>query len=194
MSSNAQPRGPLDGREIKAQALRISGLPSGRLINLRAPAGAQAVDQVLQKQLGCARPIQPNTLKTGQAGRILWLGPDEWLIALADDGEVSETAIELALADTDATVCGVGAGLARVRIEGSQARWLLGAGSPLPSDSAAMAPGGCAQTRLAHASIIVVAESADALTVLVRRSMADYLWHWFEQAVARLEPSRPAAS
>ena len=194
MSSNAQPRGPLDGREIQAQSLRLSGLPSGRLINLRAPASAAAVDQAMHKLLGCARPTQPNTLATGQAGRILWLGPDEWLIELAHGSEVSESAIQSALMDTGATLCEVGAGLARVRIEGTQARWLLGAGSPLPSDSAAMAPGGCAQTRLAHASIIVVAESTDALTVLVRRSMAGYLWHWFEQAVARLEPPRPVAS
>lgn len=194
MSSNAQPRGPLDGREIRTEDLCLSGLPSGRFINLRAPADAQAVDQALQAQLGCTRPTQPNTQQAGQAGRMLWLGPDEWLIELAEGSPVSENAIEAALADTDATLCMVGAGLARVHIEGTQARWLLGAGSPLPSDSAAMAPGGCAQTRLAHASVIIVAESADALTVLVRRSMAGYLWHWFEQAVARLEPSRPAVS
>ena len=194
MSSEIQARGPLDGRQIQANGVRLAGLPSAALVNVRGPIADAAIDKALKRVIGCQRPTRPNSIEVGKAGRILWLGPDEWLVELPTDGALDQTALEAALASTQATVCAVGAGLARVSVEGSQARWLLAAGSPLAGDRTAIAAGDCAQTRLAHASVIVVAESADALTVLVRRSMAGYLWQWFEAASARLESAQPAAS
>jgi len=180
-------QGPLDGRVLDGPGVCLTGLPSAAAFNLRADPAADAIDAALKDWLGAPRPLVPNTQSNGARGRILWLGPDEWLVVMPDPADSATETNLRGLLPEEARLCAVGDGLARVAVEGGAGRWLLAAGCPLDPSSPALGEGGCAQTRLAHASVIIVPESAERLLVYVRRSMARYLWTWLETAVTRLE-------
>jgi len=81
MSSEIQARGPLDGRQIQANGVRLAGLPSAALVNVRGPIADAAIDKALKRVIGCQRPTRPNSIEVGKAGRILWLGPGRSLTA-----------------------------------------------------------------------------------------------------------------
>mgnify|MGYP002279705965 CR=1 FL=1 len=181
-----QRRGPLDGCTLAGPGVTVSALPTMQAFNLRGDPGRHTIDAALNDHLGISRPITPNTQQSGRRGTILWLGPDEWLVLPAEDAPIPEAELVAAL-HGECRLCAVGDGLARVCVEGPHARWLVSAGCPLDPHNPGLAAGGCAQTRLAQASVLITPDGLDRLVIHVRRSMAEYLWSWFNAAVARLE-------
>ena len=79
-------------------------------------------------------------------------------------------------------------GLTMLHITGERAGELLATDCPLDLHPRAFAPGQCAQTRLAKAGMILspLADSA-GFEVIIRRSFADYLLLWLQDAVIALE-------
>lgn len=143
----------------------------------------------VNKKLGLELPTTPNQVAANERARLMWLGPDEWLLEV-----VEAEAVEGLLSDRGSLVS-VGHGLVKLQISGDQALQLLAAGTPLDL-AQELTPTRCLQTRLAQVSVIITADlDADAhanqtptVTLWVRRSMAHYLWRWFEASLDRLEP------
>jgi sarcosine oxidase subunit gamma len=118
----------------------------------------------IERALGI-RPPAPNTVAAGDGFRVLWLGPDEFLVvgaaALAGlrvvDVSHNREIIHVARRDVLAKGCG------------------------LDLDPRAFPPGRCAQTLLARTQVIL--EAADEhMLVYVRPSYADYLEAWLADA------------
>jgi sarcosine oxidase subunit gamma len=122
--------------------------------------------------------LEPNTVAAADDRSVLWLGPDEWLIA---SDELSASAIvaelERALASVHHSVVDVSANRAVVELSGPARLDLLSAGCGLDLHPRSWGAGRCAQTLVARIPVILW-ERGTSTRVLVRPSFAHYLVDW----------------
>ncbi|MGM0639726.1 MAG: sarcosine oxidase subunit gamma [Pseudomonadota bacterium] len=183
--SDLKPEGALDGRTLKESGIQVTAGPRTPRFNVRGQS--TAVSAVLEPLLGVVAPTTPNTVHRGEKGRVDWLGPDEWLVAPAPDSGPSADALHAAAGAQGIALVEVSDGLVTIHLSGPRAPELLRAG--MPYDLRALVEGTCAQTRLAQASVIIAREADARWQLLVRRSMADYVWRWLDAALLRLTPN-----
>lgn len=154
-------------------------------VNIRGDAANAAFASAVERALGMALPSTPNTVMVRGDHVLYWLGPDEWLFVTATEREApTARALREALAGTFSAVTEVGGGQVVVTLRGANVRELLAKECPLDLDAPAFAPGACAQTRLAKAGVLLRPLEGDAMQIIVRRSFADYVWTWLEDAAA----------
>jgi sarcosine oxidase subunit gamma len=168
-----------DATRRSAGQLEIADQPGCAALELRIePAFAARLTSVL----GADLPTRPNTVVAGRAGQLCWLGPDEWLVRNGADD--LEAALRSAAGDTPLSVVDVSAARVVISLAGPAARQVLAHGCALDLDVRRFPPGSCAQTRLALANVVLIAEpdqapeqfaTAPRLLVLVRASFAPYL-------------------
>jgi sarcosine oxidase, subunit gamma len=124
----------------------------------------------------------PNTVAVEGERRILWLGPDEWLVVGAPG---SEAAIEAELrADGALSVVDVSANRTTLALAGPRARDVLMKGCALDLHPRAFRPGRCAQTQIAHTQVILEQTGDEpAYRLYVRPSFAGHLAAWLADAM-----------
>ena len=191
--------------------VRLGERPFRGQIALRGDAGKKAFRDAVAGVLGQALPREPNTSAmplpaTGVSGqapprepntvaggddlaagpRILWLGPDEWLVVTAPE-EAARTLADLAaaLAGRRAAVTDVSESRAVLGLAGPNAREVLMKGCGLDLHPRVFGPGRCAQTAFARCHLLLhqIADEP-AYELYVHRSFAEYLWAWLEDAAA----------
>ena len=165
--------------------LRITAEPFVALADLRVdPASGVQVR-------GAALPTTPNTWLPAGDGRLVWLGPDEWLIT--SPGTAPE-ALEGELAGVLRPVGGVAVDVSAQRIGlrfgGPRARQVLAKGCAIDLHPRVFVPGSSAQTTLGQAGVVLLALDGGEFAVLVRSSFAGYLATWLLDA--GLEYADPA--
>ena len=144
-------------------------------------AAAAAVGEVLSAPL----PVEPNTVASGGACRVLWLGPDEWLVvAPPADRRRLEEELRAALGAESGAVVDVSGERTILQLSGPRAREVLMKGCSIDLHPTAFAVGRCAQTGLARAQVVLVPTREDAFWILVRSSFSDYLSAWLGDAMA----------
>ncbi len=123
---------------------------------------------------------------TANAGRrtALWLGPDRWLVVAPDDDRALADALRRALAEIHSAVTDISDSFAIIGLAGPRAREVLMKGCSLDLHPRVFKPGEVAQSTLAKADIILHQTKESTFDIYVRRSFADYLWRWLEDAGA----------
>jgi sarcosine oxidase subunit gamma len=166
-----------------SQSIELTRLAPARQIGLRVRPPAPAY------LAGLPLPLEPNRVALMGAVRVLWLGPDEWLIVAEGEAPDLLPRLERAVAGRRAAVHDLSSSRMIVQIGGRHARDLLEAGCGLDLHPRAFGPGQCAQTLLARVPVILdrVGE-APHYRVLVRRSYARWLIDWLIDAAAQFEP------
>lgn len=155
----------------------------GHLV-LRGDPARRNLSSAVKRVLGVSLPRKPNTVSAANGVRVLWLGPDEWLIVTLP-GREAEIIPELcdALARVFASVTDVSSAQTVIKIEGPNARDTLAKGCTLDLHPRAFAIGQCAQSHIAKAGAIVhQLDGTPSFDLFVRRSFADYLWNWLTDA------------
>ncbi|MFI5024743.1 MAG: sarcosine oxidase subunit gamma [Alphaproteobacteria bacterium] len=129
-------------------------------------------------------PLEPNRASEGVDIRVLWLGPDEWLVVAAEDKVEGLTrALIDKLAGQSFSVTDVSEARAVIGLAGAAAREVLSQGTALDLHPRVMAPGHVAQTLLARVPIIIhQRDDEPRYDIYVQRSLAEYLWNWLEDA------------
>ena len=175
-------RSPLDGLlpwALADGAVTLDELRFAQQIGIRLGARIPAY------LAGLPLPLEPNRVASMRTVRVLWLGPDEWLVT-APEGAVPElpTRIARAVADQRAIIITeLSASRAIIEISGTRARELLQKGCGLDLHPRAFAPGHCAQTVFAKLPVLVDQLSpAPAYRLYVRRSSARWLCDWLVDA------------
>lgn len=142
--------------------------------------------------LGVAPPLAANTTLEANEVEIVWLAPNEWLLITARDAQGDlEASLRHALAGLFAAVTDVSSGYTTFEIVGPQARDLLARGCALDLHPRVFGPGQAATTLLAKADVTIVqANAVPAFHVIVRRSLAVYLWRWLDDAAADMRHCR----
>lgn len=172
--------------------VNIGVLSRRGFLNVRFnPRNALAVEAA-EQVLGQSMPLIANTYFCGRHC-VYWLGPDEWLVETgAGDAEALGKELSAALAGFHAAINDVSGGHAALRIGGADARTVLAKGCTLDLHEREFAPGQCARTGLARASVLLAAtDDTPACTIVVGRSFADYLCRWLAHA-ARPQSTRSA--
>ncbi|MEM7359148.1 MAG: sarcosine oxidase subunit gamma family protein [Pseudomonadota bacterium] len=170
-------------------ATRITEMPFQGYLNLRGAPEDNEFLAAVEGAIGVALPLDNNTYVQHQDVTVCWLGPNEWLIICAEGQESSLIeALRAALADRFAAVTDVSGGNTMLEISGSSAEALIRKGCTLDIHSSVFKVGQCAQTLLAKATMLLYEVEGDKLTgsrrfrIVVRRSFADYLGVWLQDA------------
>lgn len=155
-------------------------------VNLRGDPADPAFLAAARNVLGVALPLEPNTVENGPGCSVLWLGPNEWLILVSGEHEAATARnLRQALDGLFCAVTEVSGGQTIIALRGSKVRDLLAKGCSLDLHPRTFGPGRCAQSHLAKAPILLhQIDDAPTFELIARRSFADYLWLWLEDASA----------
>lgn len=168
--------------------------PSG-YISLRGEPGNAAFVIAASKVLGEKLPIEPCTYASASGVKIMWLSPDEWMIACPRErlsGLLSE--FGQALSGIRSQVADNSGGYTQVMVRGAQAAAALAHCTVY--DLEHLAQGRIVGTTFGKSALYLHREGS-GYCLLFRRSFADYVWRFLVRAaepygfgVARLD--RPA--
>ena len=152
---------------------------------LRGDVKTLAFQEPVENILGFRLPVEPTTA-SGGAGfpRVLWLGPEEWLIVTQDaDSAMTVARLDEALVGQHVQVVDVSDARAIFNISGISARKILTKGCPLDLHPRVFTAGHSTRTVIGKVQIILhqVSERPD-YDIYVHRSLAEYLWEWLEDA------------
>lgn len=153
-------------------------------INVRLHAGGAAASAA-GEVLGAPLPVEPNTVASGGAHHVLWLGPDEWLVvAPPADRQRLEDELRAALGAESGALVDVSGERTILDLSGPRAREVLMKGCSIDLHPTAFQVGRCAQTGLARAQVVLMPTRQDAYWIFVRSSFSDYLSAWLRDAMA----------
>ncbi len=150
-------------------------------INLRGEATSE-LRRIVAELAGCGLPLRP--LDSAAKGNMvaLWLGPDEWLITGPADSVALTAKLQRAFRGKFVTVTDLSHAMAVIRLAGPNAGDVLSKGCGLDLHPRVFKPGNVAGTLLAHAHVFLHQVDESAYHLYVRRSYADYLWRWLDDA------------
>jgi sarcosine oxidase, subunit gamma len=182
---------------------RFAALPDGvqivpepfvAMADLRVdPAGPAAA--AVAEYLGVALPNTPSTWADGDTARVIWLGPDEWLVANPFiSPEDLEAGLRAAVSNAGAVI-NVSAQRTTLRLRGEHVRDVLATGCAIDLHPRAFPAGSAAQTVLGQAGVVLLAldDTATHYQLLVRSSFARYLAAWLvDAAIEYTDPGRGA--
>lgn len=167
----------------------IEEIPFLGYLNLRGRSDNTEFLAGALKVLGCEPPKIANTVVESGDYRIYWLGPDEWLVVTPAGGQDQLKAKLLsAMKGAFCSVVDNSSGLTMLHVSGENAAALLATDCPLDLHPREFKPGQCAQTRLAKAGMTLSPLPDDTgFEVIIRRSFADYLLLWLQEAAIAFE-------
>lgn len=134
---------------------------------------------------GVDLPTVPNTWVPTDAGRAVWLGPDEWLLtSTAEVPDELEARVRAAVVPLGGSAADVSAQRITVRLTGERVRDVLARGCAIDLHPRVFGRGSSAQTTLGLAGVVLLAltDDGDDFLVLVRSSFAGYLADWLLDA------------
>ena len=137
-----------------------------------------------KKHLSQQFPASPNSFYDDTKVRVIWLGPDEWLI-LTDVTELDSLKDDLtrALIKSHSALVDVSDNSTIIEIKGRCSREILMKGCSLDIHPSVFQTGCSAQTDLGLANIILLKTADDPVyQIIVRASFASYLWDWLVDA------------
>lgn len=137
-----------------------------------------------KKHLSQQFPASPNSFYDDTKVRVIWLGPDEWLI-LTDVTELDSLKDDLtrALIKSHSALVDVSDNSTIIEIKGRYSREVLMKGCSLDIHPSVFQTGCSAQTDLGLANIILLKTADDPVyQIIVRASFASYLWDWLVDA------------
>ena len=175
--------------EAKGSAPSIKEVPFLGYLNLRGRSSNTAFLAAVLKALGCEPPLEANTMVESGDNRIYWLGPDEWLVITPTDQQGKVQAdLTKALDGAFSSVVDNSSGLTLVEVSGKNAGALLATDCPFDLHPSVFKAGQCAQTRLAKAGMTIAPlRKGEGFEVIIRRSFADYLLLWLQDAAVAFE-------
>lgn len=166
-------------------ALRITAEPFSAMADLRVEPSSGA------RVRGAGLPTTPNTWVPAGDGRLVWLGPDEWLLTSPGTApEALEAELAEALRPAGGVAVDVSAQRTVLRLGGPRVREVLAKGCSLDLHPRVFLPGSSAQTALGQAGVVLLALEDGGFAVVVRSSFAGYLATWLLDAA--LELGHPA--
>lgn len=168
--------------------VHFSELPFWGHLNLRGDSRSEAFVDAVRSALALTLPVIPNTscIATGVAA--LWLGPDEFLILTPPGGETEALGrLEPRLLGHHYALTDISGGETIIDLSGSRVTDLLAKGCSVDFDVRAFRAGNCVQTHVAKANVLIwQPHEPQTFELIVRRSFAEYLALWIEDAAQEI--------
>ncbi len=134
-----------------------------------------------------------NRVSEATGRRLLWLGPDEWLVVAADTDQQELVTTLTEAIGVDGCVVDLSANRTGLELTGALARDVLSTCCSLDFHSRVFGPGQCAQTLIQKAGVLIDQRSDDTYLLLVRPSFAAYVAEWLIDGMAGLAADLNAA-
>ncbi len=191
MTAVAEKQSPLVafGSEKQASAEKVgvffSEIQFQGYYNLRIDPNDSTVCESVREACGFDLPGKANYFVQSENLNIYWLGPDEWLLKIPDEEDISVIdAIRAAPGDSFHALTDNSSGLTHIRVSGEHADTVIRQGTTLDIHPSALPAGSCAQTVFAKTNVIIACrgESEPEFDLLVRRSFADYVMLFLKDA------------
>ncbi len=188
-----RPRSPVAGVFPAAQtaapddtaAVIVRSLPFVGYVAIRGKVHNRGFLDAVRDVMALDLPQAAGGIAETETYRVLWLGPDHWLV-VCGDGEGPDLAERLqpAFAGLFAAAIDASGARARLRLSGPAAADLLSTGCRLDLDPAVFAPGQCLQTPLGNVTAIIhcVEGQPPTYDLYVPRSTAISFCRWLEHA------------
>ena len=152
------------------------------LLNLRGDVQDAAFFKGVADVLGVALPLAHQCARS-EAAAAYWLGPDEWLVAVASGGETGlEKRLRKALAGRFA-VTDTSGGYARFELGGARAEEVLRKSSSCDFHPSVFQPNRCVQTVFGKTHALICLRPDRRWEMFVRASYAEYARRWLAAAM-----------
>jgi sarcosine oxidase subunit gamma len=159
----------------------LTEIPFRTKLVLRGHLSEKAFVTAVKSVLGAAPPPEPNTVASAKDVRILWTGPDEWMV-YGDDAALAGK-LSKALEGQHAAVTEVTEHHTTIRLSGRHARDVMAKGCAIDLHPRAFGPGKCAQSHIGRITVLFdQLDEVPTYDILVRSSFAEYLWSYLEDA------------
>ena len=154
------------------------------LLNLRGDVENAAFLRAAADVFGVELPLAPHRCSRTDAVAAYWLGPDEWLIAVAPGVEAT---LEEQLRGTFAgplAVTNTSSAYARFELWGAKAEEVLRKSSSHDFHPSAFPPNRCVQTIFGKTHALISLRPDHHWELFIRASYADYVRRWLTAAMS----------
>ncbi|WP_417617556.1 sarcosine oxidase subunit gamma [Oceanisphaera sp.] len=153
----------------------------GHLV-LRGNVANELFAKTVAKILGVELPTAACSSVENNQVLVQWLAPDEWLI-ITESGK--EEALQAQLREQltgHYSLVDVSGGQTVLALSGPKAEMVLRKSCHYDLHPSSLPTGKCVGTNLAKTTVLLRRTGADSFELVVRRSFADYVWMWLQDA------------
>jgi len=169
--------------------IKIQELSFVKKINLRLDPNDKGCVSSSSKILGTMLPTKANTYSTNAINeKIMWLGPDEWLIVSDDDDAFLKLKNEIG--DLEASITDVSENRTIIRIRGRDVYVLLSKFLVLDLEKNLPTNLSCAQTLFVKVPVLLVRNHYDGtpeIDIFTNRSHANYIYNLIVDGTKNLD-------
>ena len=169
--------------------IKIKELPFIKKINLRLDPNDKDCVLSCSKILGTMLPTKANTYSTNAINeKIMWLGPDEWLIV--SDNDDAFLKLQNEIGDLEASVTDVSENRTIIRIRGRYVYVLLSKFLVLDLEKNLSTDSSCAQTLFVKVPVLLVRnhhEGTPEIDIFTNRSHANYIYNLIVDGTKNLD-------
>ena len=158
--------------------IKIQEIPFINKINLRFNPNNKDFASICSEILENIIPIKPNTYIKNENLKIIWLGPDEWLIVNYDKNDLYKK-LRNRLGDLEASVTDVSENRTIIRVSGKKTDILLSKFLTLDLEKNLSTIGSCAQTLFVKVPVLLLVNNSNQdreIDIFVNRSHAKYIY------------------
>lgn len=153
-------------------------------LTIRGDAHDPAFARGIEEALGLQLPVALTMVASGETS-LQWSGPDEWLLIVPQGEEFRiEQRLREALAGLHVQVVNVSGGQTLVELSGEKVRELLMKSTPYDVHPSNFPVGKAVGTHFAKSQLVIRHTAENVWELVVRRSFADYIWLWLQDASA----------
>ena len=176
---------------IEYNGLKISVVESTTKINLRGKK--RDFITKIGKSISILPPTESNMSSSNEVLNLLWLSPDEWML-YANDKANSENDIYILEDELFNEISKVNYGSVTnitdhwvmINLKGEKIYELFSTSCPFDFSNFKKNKGSVVQTIFNHIDVTIHHKNTNDLNLFVRRSFADHLFSWMNDAASRL--------
>ena len=168
--------------------IKIQELPFVKKINLRLDPNDKDCVSSFSKILGTMLPTKTNTYSKNEKIKVIWLGPDEWLIVSDDDDAFIK--LQNKIGNLEASVTDVSENRTIIRIRGKKTYVLLSKFLVLDLEKNLSTDLSCAQTLFVKVPVLLVRNHYDEIPeidIFTNRSHANYIFNLIVDGTKNLD-------
>ena len=175
---------------IEHFGVKIQELPYVNKINLRLDPNNNVYMSSCSKILGAVLPTKPNTYVQNEKVKIIWLGPDEWMVINDQENELF-IKLKNELGDLEASVTDVSENRTIIRLSGKKIMTLLSKFLVLDMEKNLGNKSSCAQTLFVKVPILLVRNDDNnqipVIDIFTNRSHANYIYNLLVDGTKNLD-------
>jgi len=170
--------------------IKIQELPYVDKINLRLDPNNNDYMSICGKILGAVLPTKPNTYVQNEKVKIIWLGPDEWMVINDQENELF-IKLKNELGDIEASVTNISENRTIIRLSGKKIITLLSKFLVLDLEKNLGNQLSCAQTFFVKVPILLIRNNDNnqipVIDIFTNRSHANYIYNLLVDGTKNLD-------